>query len=281
MANLNADRPRSKFHNVNPQPMSAEAIAMRRIVVEMGYWLSPFMRDEPLPDLTDYERTVDLAKLARNETSASKSRTRLDQSKAVLERIDRGGAGRQRVYDCRTVTDVNLSRTKTPATRDNLQARKAHKAEIVARAAAEGRSPDEVERELAIARIKAVADELAAAQKKVDAEARAARRKETARAANERYKAKLAANPDLAEARRASQRARQRKGAPRPMPNPHRDPTLPTARQLREEAAAAEAIEAEERRLLALLKSEGRRAASERNLHPAPKRVAGTRRDDR
>ena len=47
-----------------PNPKRPEAIAMRRIVVEMGCWLSPFMKDAPLPVLTDWERTVDLSRLA-------------------------------------------------------------------------------------------------------------------------------------------------------------------------------------------------------------------------
>ena len=47
----------------NPKKNSAEAIAMRRMVVEMGYWLSPFMKDVPLPVLTEWERTVDLTTL--------------------------------------------------------------------------------------------------------------------------------------------------------------------------------------------------------------------------
>lgn len=47
----------------NPKKYCAEAIAMRRMVVEMGYWLSPFMKDAPLPVLTEWERTVDLSSL--------------------------------------------------------------------------------------------------------------------------------------------------------------------------------------------------------------------------
>lgn len=47
----------------NPKKNSAEAIAMRRVVVEMGHWLSPFMRDAPLPMLTEWEATVDLSTL--------------------------------------------------------------------------------------------------------------------------------------------------------------------------------------------------------------------------
>ena len=36
---------------------------MRRIVVEQGRWLSPFMDGLPLPVLTEWERTVDLSRL--------------------------------------------------------------------------------------------------------------------------------------------------------------------------------------------------------------------------
>ncbi len=46
-------------------PNRAEAIAMRRIVAETGRWLSPFMRDTPLPVLTDWERTADLIDLVQ------------------------------------------------------------------------------------------------------------------------------------------------------------------------------------------------------------------------
>lgn len=37
---------------------------MRRIVVENGFWLSPFMRDAPLPVLSEWEKVVDLSRLA-------------------------------------------------------------------------------------------------------------------------------------------------------------------------------------------------------------------------
>jgi len=37
---------------------------MRRIVVENGFWLSPFMRDAPLPVLSEWEQAVDLSRLA-------------------------------------------------------------------------------------------------------------------------------------------------------------------------------------------------------------------------
>jgi hypothetical protein len=47
----------------NPKKFCAEAIAMRRIIVEMGYWLSPFMKGAPLPVMSEWEQTVDLSTL--------------------------------------------------------------------------------------------------------------------------------------------------------------------------------------------------------------------------
>jgi len=187
------------------------------------------------------------------------------------------------------VLDVTIGRTKTPATLDNLNARKAHRATVEQVAQAQGKSPAEVEREIALARIaelaaqKAAADAAAAAARLTDAE-RAARRLEVTRAAQARYDAKVKADPVKAEERRREKNRREAerkalqqgqesvaKYVPRPIPNPHRDPTLPTAKMLREEAIRAEAIEAEERRLTKIMKAEGRRVTSERNLHPSKK----------
>lgn len=53
------------LYKEKPRRYSPEAVAMRRIVVEMGFWLSPLLRDHPLPVLSDWERTVDLQKLQR------------------------------------------------------------------------------------------------------------------------------------------------------------------------------------------------------------------------
>jgi hypothetical protein len=60
--NLNRKPSKSEQESMrkNPKKYGAEAIAMRRIVVEMGYWLSPFMKDAPLPVLSEWEQTVDL-----------------------------------------------------------------------------------------------------------------------------------------------------------------------------------------------------------------------------
>jgi hypothetical protein len=275
-----------------PQFMRAEAIAMRRIVAERGWWLSPLFATVPVPTASQWEARLDLAKVDHNHATRERQhRNRSQQSTAanVLATIDaphRPKGDRHRNYATPTVLDVTIGRTKTPATLDNLQARKAHRAKVEQVAQAQGKSPAEVDREIAVARIaelaaqKAAADAAAAAARLTDAE-RAARRLKVTRAAQARYDAKIKADPVKAEERRREKNRREaerkalqqgQEGAakyvPRPIPNPHRDPTLPTAKMLREEAIRAEAIEAEERRLLKIMKQEGRRVTSERNLHP-------------
>ena len=281
-----------KTDDDGPQPMRAEAIAMRRIVTERGWWLSPLFANVPVPTASQWEARLDLAKVDHNHATRERQhRNRSQQSTAanVLAKVDaapRHKGDRHRNYATPTVLDVTIGRTKTPATLDNLNARKAHRATVEQVAQAQGKSPAEVDREIAIARIaelaaqKAAADAAAAAARLTDAE-RAARRLEVTRAAQARYAARLNADPVKAEAkrqaknRREAERKAQQQGqegaakyVPRPMPNPHRDPTLPTAKMLREEAIRAEAIEAEERRLTKIMKQEGRRVTSERNLHP-------------
>ena len=297
-----------RSNDEGPQYMRAEAIAMRRIVAERGWWLSPQFATVPLPVLTEWEASVELAKVDHNHTmrerqqaknllknrSQYQSHKRSQQSTAenVLATIDtapRHKGDRHRNYATPTVLDVTIKRATNPWGLDALQARKAHRDTIEEVAQAQGKSPAEVERELALARITALAAEKAAADAATAAayltdEARAARRVEVTRKAQAKYTARLNADPVKAEAKRKqkNQRERERKAQQnpqggvakwtgRPIPNPHRDPTIPTAKMLREEAIRAEAIEAEERRLLAVMKREGRRVTSERNLHPSKK----------
>jgi len=237
--------------------------------------LSPFMRDTPLPVLSEWERTVNLATLDHNCKTRARQYDRTQTSEHVLATVDKPrkpNVARHRNLTTATVVDVQIARTKTPATRDTLQARKAHKVEVVELAKAQGKSPADVERELAIARVTAVAEQKAAEEAKAAAlteQARKARRRETARKANARYEARCKADPVFAEQRRKRQRDRDRLrrerrkaeaapaavGAQSRIPNPHRDPTLPTARQLREEAIAVE-----EARLLRLLQTETKKA---------------------
>lgn len=302
-----------RSNDEGPQYMRAEAIAMRRLVAERGWWLSPQFATVPLPVLTEWEASVELAKVDHNHTTRERqqaknllknrsqyqSHKRSQQSTAenVLATIDaapRHKGDRHRNYATPSVLDVTIGRATNPWGLDNLQARKAHRDTIEEVAQAQGKSPAEVEREVALARItalaadKAAADAAAAAAYLTD-EARAARRAEVTRKAQAKYTARLNADPVKAAAKKdqKNRRERERKaqqkadaqqpqeGAARfvgrPIPNPHRDPTIPTAKMLREEAIRAEAIEAEERRLLAVMKREGRRVTSERNLHPSKK----------
>ena len=299
-----------RSNDEGPQFMRAEAIAMRRLVAERGWWLSPQFATVPLPVLTEWEASVELAKVDHNHTTRErqqaknllKNRTQYQSHKRsqqttaenVLAKVDtapRPKGDRHRNYSTPTVLDVTIKRATNPTSLDNLQARKAHRDTIEEVAQAQGKSPAEVEREIALARVTALAAEKAAADAAAAAayltdEARAARRAEVTRRAQAKYAARLNADPVKAAAKREekNRRERERKAqqkadaqqpqegaarfAGRPIPNPHRDPTIPTAKMLREEAIRAEAIEAEERRLLAVMKREGRRVTSERNLHP-------------
>jgi hypothetical protein len=291
-----------RSNDEGPQYMRAEAIAMRREVAARGWWLSPQFATVPLPVLTEWEAAVELTKVDHNHTTRERQQAkhllknrsqyqaakRSQQSTAenVLATIDaapRHKGDRHRKYATPTVIDVTIGRTKTPATRDTLQARKAHRDTIEEVAQAQGKSPAEVEREVALARITALADQKAAAHK--IAEARKARlaAAEAKRKARNDDPAEVAAKRKAKNQREAERKQKQRAAARsaaqqpqegaarfagRPIPNPHRDPTIPTAKMLREEAIRAEAIEAEERRLRAIMKREGRRVTSERNLHP-------------
>ena len=67
------------------RPDRLEAIAMRRIVVEMGYWLSPLLKDHPLPVLSEWERTVDLTEL---HNRPSWHPTKMQTGTSVLDRMD-------------------------------------------------------------------------------------------------------------------------------------------------------------------------------------------------
>lgn len=277
-----------------PQYMRAEAIAMRREVAARGWWLSPQLIDLPLPVLTEWEASVELAKVDHNHTTRERqqaknllknrsqyqSHKRSQQSTAenVLATIDtapRPKGDRHRNYSTPTVLDVTIKRASNPRSLDTLQARKAHRDTIEQVAQVQGKSPAEVERKIALARITALAEKKAAA----DA-ARAARRAEVTRKAQVAYAARLNADPVKAAAKRKEKNRRERErkaqqraaaqqpheGAARfvgrPIPNPHRDPTIPTAKMLVEEAARAEAIEAEERRLLTIMKAQGHRVTS-------------------
>lgn len=199
------------------QYMRPEAIAMRRIVVEMGRWLSPFMRDEPLPVLSEWERTVDLLKLDHNhaarERNANVKRTRtgIDKSNQVLERMhdDRPvskneRSGRTSQYKVQTEAELREIEAVKAKARSNPVHRVTPQAIV---------KPN---REEAIARITAVASEVAERDAAIRSESeRAERRRETSRQAQARYLQKIKADPERAEIERAKRREQERARARR------------------------------------------------------------------
>lgn len=50
-----------------PKPYNSDSIALRRIIADRGYWLTPFMRGAPVPVLTEWEWNVDLVALERHK----------------------------------------------------------------------------------------------------------------------------------------------------------------------------------------------------------------------
>jgi len=57
-------------------PLRPEAIAMRRLVAATGFWLSPLLRAQPLPVLSEWEATVDLANLAKLKSEEERREAR-------------------------------------------------------------------------------------------------------------------------------------------------------------------------------------------------------------
>lgn len=91
-----------------PQPNGPEAIAMRRIVAEMGYWLSPLLKDHPVPVLTEWEATVDLTKLHLSRGVAPKSNRQEAPSTPSAPPANR--AGRERAYSTPSLKEVEAKR---------------------------------------------------------------------------------------------------------------------------------------------------------------------------
>lgn len=291
-----------------PARMRAEAIAMRRIVVEMGMWLSPLLRDHPLPVLTEWERTVDLSTLDHNHMSRE---AKLRRSTQQQRKGGATGANATRKTEYRIETYAEHQARKAEENRRRSKRRNgpkldpketieiatpvaASKADALARIAsvAEQKAADAARIEAqrnAAAQAKREAEEAAKrltreqrdaerkriaaeriaafiarkaaerAAKELTPEQKAERRRETCRRAQEAYTARVKADPakkaafDERKRQRSAEQSAKRKaerhaakqvtGAQTRIPNPHRDPTLPTAKQLREEAQRAAEIE--------------------------------------
>lgn len=221
-----------------PNRMRPEAVAMRRIIADRGFWLSPLMADAALPTLTDYEQTADLLRLDHNRIA----RERAAIEGKVLTNADKSVRALDRLHKPRAdvglgVLDVSLKRAKAPSSRQALRQRQEQRAQVEAIARETGKSVEQVQRVTAIAEQKAAA-EAAEAERKAAA---AARRAEQVKRAQARQAAKLAADPEAAERKREARR--QRTAAARATLNR----PLPTAAELRAEAVNAAAIEAARR----------------------------------
>ena len=223
-----------------------EAIAVRRLVIARGAWLSPLFATLALPELTPWEASCDLLS-ALNTWLAHEQRKARDQ-----EARTRNGGGRNRSQDTPTLREVQAIRRHGKKGAAGRYAREEPLAlptpapvtapAIVAPVEAKGwvslketgarhstrKAPKarprltEDEKAEAVARIAAIASEKAAKEQEAEAKKaevlanREARRKETAKAANlahtKRTAERLAKDSAYAKAygekRRAKERAR-------------------------------------------------------------------------
>ena len=277
--------------------MKPEAIAMRRIVAERGFWLSPILRDCPLPKVTKWEATVDLVKLAGQHVGDKRKTPETLAKPAGMQ----NGGGRSSSYKPLTLAELREKQQRlneqklaayhakraatlgtappprpTPAPKPEPRPPAAVTTVLPTQPAAPKRQRDRtVNTENARLRreIAAMSPEEKAARRRTMETAMRKRNREAKRdparaaelerirnltpdeklehrqeqreRARARHAAKLAADEqaraELAARRRLQQRERARAaGIPE---NPNRWKDLPTARHLREEAIAAEAIE--------------------------------------
>jgi hypothetical protein len=105
--------------------MSAEAIAMRRIIAERGYYLNPLLAGEPVPTLTEYERTVDLIKLARNGIPIANREKGLREPARPPQPPRHGpnGSGRSSAYKPHTTADLREKQIRKNQQRNEARAR--------------------------------------------------------------------------------------------------------------------------------------------------------------
>lgn len=109
----NSDESKSRWRQA-PNRRRPEAVAMRRIIVEQGRWLSPFMRGAPLPVLTEWEKTVDLSRLASvNYLPVDPADEKPTPKPQRLGRIERSIQSRPNLSDLReTQAEMNRKRTE-------------------------------------------------------------------------------------------------------------------------------------------------------------------------
>lgn len=219
-----------------------EAIAVRRLVIARGAWLSPLFANLPLPELTPWEASCDLVSALNTWLSHEQRKVRDQETRT------RNGGGRTRSQDTPTLREVQAIRrygkqgakgrftkaeplalpTVDPAMAAPLEAKgwvgikETGPRHSTRKAPPARHALTEEEKAAAVVRIAAIAAEKAAKEqeleaKKAAAEAnREARRKETAKAASEAYNKRMrekrvkdaAYAKAYGEKRRAQERAR-------------------------------------------------------------------------
>jgi hypothetical protein len=192
----------------SPRSLRAEAIAMRRIIIEAGAWLSPFMRGAPLPVLTEWERTVDLSRLEGNQSGRHREARRMNREQTSLELLERldsktkqdrsGRTSQYKVQSESELREIEVAKSKArrnPAHRAKTPATIKHDPEVA------------IARIASVAALKAEAE--AAAVAKTEAE-QAERRREVCRQAQGRYAAKISADPERKAIEDAKRRERER-----------------------------------------------------------------------
>jgi hypothetical protein len=95
-----AVRHRTSMDAVNPG--HPEAIALRRIIIERGHWLSPMLADLPMPTLTDWEASCDLVKALQVwRVHAARAE---EMATSVMPIASQAGRGRS--YETPTLAEV-------------------------------------------------------------------------------------------------------------------------------------------------------------------------------
>ena len=220
------------------RPDRLEALAMRRLVLERGYWLSPMHATTPLPRLDGKELTIDISQAHSTAPIVSKFET----GKNVLNRIDNPGQkrGSTSSYD----TQVNqralasherlssaereaLERAKEQRRKEELEEKQRRMREIEVELLPQ-LTEEEKARNLAKAnRIKAKAAKKEAEQKRLKELREKAIAAKRGMSLAEREQADLKRKREQSQARRDAEKAKRLAAAP---PAPVVEPKPPAMR---------------------------------------------------
>ena len=243
MTATNAHNPAAIRHRVANDRVKAghpEAIAVRRLVIARGAWLSPLLATSPMPTLTEWEASCDLVS-ALNTWLAHENRKAKDQ-----EARTRNGGGRNRSQDTPTLREVQAIRrhgkkaavalipkveplalatvapAAVPAPLAPVESKGWVRLKDTGARHSTRKTPQarprltEEEKAEAVARIAAIAAEKAAKEQEAEAKKaaveanREARRKETAKAANIAHTKRLAEKRAKDKEYNAQWKAKQR-----------------------------------------------------------------------